>query len=349
MKSASLKFDPSKLRYNGLVGTGGIGSGKFFVLNGNHTLGREESRSGHFLKINDYCKQHIVLYYIQKLLGPHFSVIPVGQLGDDETGQLLLKEMKRDGFNLKWVQTIPQTSTLFSFCFFYPDGTGGNLTTDDSASSRVNAAYIEKVEGHIRDLGSEGMVMAAPEVPLDARKRLLQLGKQYGLFCSASFTTEEIRQALDKGILDFVDLLAINADEAASAAGLDIAVNDSERIAEQAVRKLAEINGNLQVSITAGKKGSWCWDGHRLNSFPAAAVKEISTAGAGDAFFSGLLTGIALGLHLFDSQQLATLIAGLSVTSPHTINKNIDRHSLKIFLNSHKITVNDNIKKLLED
>ena len=33
-------------RYNVLIGTGGIGSGIFALLDGDHTLGREESRSG---------------------------------------------------------------------------------------------------------------------------------------------------------------------------------------------------------------------------------------------------------------------------------------------------------------
>jgi len=69
MNSGQLNFDPNKMRFTGVIGTGGIGAGKFFVLNGNHTLGREESRNGHFLDIHDYCKQHIILYYIRKLLG----------------------------------------------------------------------------------------------------------------------------------------------------------------------------------------------------------------------------------------------------------------------------------------
>ena len=91
MIQEKLKFDPARLRYNGIIGTGGIGSGKFFVLNGDHTLGREESRSGHFLDINDYCKQHIILHYVKVLLGPSFEVIPVGKIGDDDIGQILLK------------------------------------------------------------------------------------------------------------------------------------------------------------------------------------------------------------------------------------------------------------------
>ena len=62
--------------------------------------------------------------------------------------------------------------------------------------------------------------MAAPEVPLDARKRLIELGKKYGLFCTASFTFGEIEEALKSDLIDKIDLLAINADEAAAVAGI---------------------------------------------------------------------------------------------------------------------------------
>jgi len=33
-----LAIDPARLRYRALIGTGGIGWGMFFALNGNHTL-----------------------------------------------------------------------------------------------------------------------------------------------------------------------------------------------------------------------------------------------------------------------------------------------------------------------
>jgi ribokinase len=118
MNGRALKFDPLSLRYSGIIGTGGIGSGKFFVLNGDHTLGREESRSGHFLEVSDYCKQHIILHYIKVLLGPAFSVMPVGKIGDDDTGQLLFNEMSETGFAMDRVEKVPHMSTLFSFCFY---------------------------------------------------------------------------------------------------------------------------------------------------------------------------------------------------------------------------------------
>ena len=51
----SLNIDINQCQFKAMIGTGGIGSGKFFLLNGDHTLGREESRSGYILDQNDYC------------------------------------------------------------------------------------------------------------------------------------------------------------------------------------------------------------------------------------------------------------------------------------------------------
>ena len=349
MKARALKFDPRNMRFKGIIGTGGIGSGKFFILNGDHTLGREESRSGHFLEVSDYCKQHIILHYIKILLGPSFSVIPVGKTGDDDIGHILYNEMSSTGFIMNHVEMVPHASTLFSLCFYYPDGSGGNLTTDNSASAQVDAGFIEKAGTEIQKIGSKGIIMAAPEVPLGARQKLLELGKQHGLFCTASYTTEEIRHAVDNGMMANTDLIAINIDEASSVAMNTDDKNDVISIVQSAIKELQAVNKNILVSITAGKDGSWCWDGYQLNRFPAIRTSVISTAGAGDAFFSGILCGLTLGLNFFDSQQLAALVAGLSTTSRDTIHKGIDRQSLNKFLRASGIKFSETIIKLLED
>lgn len=61
----SLKLDIASASYQAMIGTGGIGSGVFFALDGDHTLGREESRSGRFLDKRDYCKLHIISHYVK--------------------------------------------------------------------------------------------------------------------------------------------------------------------------------------------------------------------------------------------------------------------------------------------
>ena len=342
----TLKYDNLSLRFTGIIGTGGIGSGKFFQLNGNHTLGREESRSGHFLDVNDYCKQHIILHYIKVLLGNSFSVTPIGRIGDDDVGNILFNEMSETGFNMDYVEKITNASTLFSFCFYYPDSTGGNLTTDNSASGLVDPVLIEKAGNEIVKLGSRGIIMAAPEVPFITRQKLIEIGKQHQLFCSASFTSEEMQEVLNSGVLRNIDLISINIDEASSISGDSTSTNTCS-IIQNTVQKLMNYNMEIMVSITAGKLGSWVWDGFRLTNFPAIKTQALSTAGAGDAFFSGLLCGIALGLSMSEAQQLATLIAGMSVQSPHTIHKGIDRSSLYDFLTASDLSFSEKIIKLL--
>ncbi len=349
MESRELKFSPADLQFDGIIGTGGIGSGKFFVLNGDHTLGREESRGGHFLEIRDYCKQHIILHYVKILLGQNFKVLPVGKVGDDDAGKILLEEMRETGFIMKFISKVPKTSTLFSFCFYYPDGSGGNMTTDNSASSMVDEGIIESADNEIKLLGPRGIIMAAPEVPLTARKKLINLGSQYGLFCTASFTTGEISEVINSAILSRIDLIAINIDEAAAIAGPGSGEEDVLYIVKTAIQKLMQKNRNIQISVTAGKDGSWCWDGTSLNWFPSLKVNAISTAGAGDAFFAGIISGLSLGLHIFDSQQLASLVAGLSVCSPDTIHKGIDRNSLRQFMTDSGMNFSKTIVKLMEE
>lgn len=139
---APLNMDLSASHYRAMLGVGGIGSGTFFELNGEQTLGREESRSGHFIERRDYCKLHIISHYVKTLLGGGFATFPIGKIGDDEAGKRLLEEMSTAGLDLRHVQTIPGKQTMYSFCFLYPDGTGGNLTTDNSACDLVGGEDI---------------------------------------------------------------------------------------------------------------------------------------------------------------------------------------------------------------
>lgn len=344
-----MRVDANRWRYRAMIGTGGIGSGDFFLLNGNHTLGREESRGGRFLDRRDYCKLHIIAHYVKTLLGPGFETIPLGKVGDDEVGAKLLAEMAETGMDMRYVAKSPGDPTLYSFCFVYPDGSGGNLTTDDSASSKVEAALIEEAAPEFAHYAGRGVTLAAPEVPLEARAALLDLGTKHNFFRVASFTAEEMPAAVSSGLLGKLDLLAINVSEAAAAARLPVGDNEpSTKVVEQAVERLRKVNPSLLISLTAGAQGSWSWDGSSLIHVPKCDVSVSTTAGAGDALLSGLIVGLAAGLSFSDAHQLAALVAGLSVTSPHTINKQINRESLRAFAKECERRLPDSVNALLE-
>ncbi len=331
MSEGLLRLPPgARLRYEVLIGTGGIGTGTFFLLDGDHTLGREESRSGRFLDRRDYCKLHIVCHYVRALLGPRLTALPVGRLGEDEAGRQLAREMGEAGLDLRYVRALPGRPTLSSFCFLYPDGTGGNLTTADSACAAVDAAALEEAAPDFAARSGRGIALAEPEVPLEARLRLLELGGRHGFLRAASFTLGEMPEVRERGLLAQVDLLGVNLEEAMAAAGLrgPLPAEPSGR-AELAASALTGEHAALRLSITAGVAGSWSWDGAALRHCPAVPVRVVSTGGAGDAHFAGILAGLAAGLELPSAQVLGTLLAAASVTSPHTIHKGITRQMLR--------------------
>jgi ribokinase len=323
-----LNIQGRNLRFHTLIGTGGIGTGSFFLLRGDHTLGREESRSGRFLDRRDYCKLHILCHYVKALLGERMSVVPIGRVGDDEAGTRLLDEMREVNLDLRFVDMLRGTTTLYSFCFLYPDGSGGNLTTEDSASGEVSADLVAEAEGEFRRAGGNGIAVALPEVPLEARAKLLELATHHGLFRVAAFSSGEMGRVRRDGLLERVDLLALNRDEACSLAEVNGDVLEHQAVAETAIDRLSRNHPQLMLSVTAGTAGSWSWDGRGLHHLPAIEVPVITTSGAGDAHLAGMIAAIALGLPPSTTHVLGVLLAAASVTSPHTIHKGISRRSL---------------------
>jgi sugar/nucleoside kinase (ribokinase family) len=344
----SLRIDIRDCRYHAMIGTGGIGTGSFFALRGNHTLGREESRSGRFMDRKDYCKLHIVSHYVKTLLGSGFSAFPIGMIGDDDAGRTLHSEMEHAGLDLRYVGILQNSPTLFSFCFIYPDDSGGNMTTDDSASSRVSGETIAGAEEIFKQYGSRGVGLAVPEVPLEARHALLDMATTYGLFRVASFTAGEIRELGTSAVYKHIDLLALNLEELRQLSVVAGSGNGGTQTTEESMERVYDRYPHLQLTVTDGSRGSWSWDGHRLVFQPAARAEVISTAGAGDAFLAGVISGLTAGLPLAEAQQLGTMTGSLSVTSPHTIHKGVNRISMISFLRESGYAVSPAVARLID-
>ncbi|GIH16164.1 PfkB family carbohydrate kinase [Rugosimonospora africana] len=395
--------------YEVVVGTGGIGSGMFLALTGNRTLGREESRAATLLDQRDYCKLHIVCHYVRRLLGPAVRVVPVGKVGDDAPGRDAMAAMRAEGMDMSLVAMAPRP-TLFSVCFQYPNGDGGNITTAGSASDCVEPADIARAAPVLDAHRGRAIALALPEVPVAARAALLDLATAAEAFRVATFVSQEWEQVLRDGLLGRVDLLALNLDEAtallesgpdgaagtvsagsvsagavsagtvsagavsagraaeagavgagsgagglgglggpgdgglgaagadgglAAAGGLGAAGADGGlgaagglggpgAVVEAVVRRLAATNPAMSLVVTAGRQGSWAWDGRNLSHTPALPVESVAgTAGAGDAHLAGLVVATAHGVPLAAANRYATVVSGVSVTSRHTIDPDL--------------------------
>jgi sugar/nucleoside kinase (ribokinase family) len=140
---------------------------------------------------------------------------------------------------------------------------------------------------------------------------------------------DELDEVKDSGLLGQVDLLGLNIEEAATLGGVP-AGEAPVRVVEAAIAALAGSGSPAQVVVTAGSRGSWSWDGRTLAHAPGVdpGGQVVSTAGAGDAHLAGIVVGLMAGLDLAAANGFAALVSALKVTSPHTINPDIDPRSV---------------------
>lgn len=360
-------IDADGFRYTQIIGTGGIGSGIFFSLKGDHTLGRSESRAATLHPYRDYCKQHIILHYLSVLLGASrggpVKVIPIGAVGSDEIGMGLLREMEAAGMDTEHVEMIEEKSTLFSVCFQYPDKSGGNITADNSASSRVMPQCIESFFSDYNYVDKKELIITAPEVPIVSRIRLLEYGRKRGAFNVACVLSAEAEQFQKMNGVALTDLLSVNIDEARAMAKISDEQVSSAKIVERCVQSLIATNPNIIVLITDGKDGSYCYAGGALEFVPALKIPAASTAGAGDAYLAGTVAGLCCGLPLTkgvddkwfgqtplrSAIELGTLLAGLSVNSVHTIHPEADAKLLYSSIKGNALQASENFLKLFKD
>jgi len=334
-----------------LAGVGGIGTGMFFALEGDETLGRNESRPGRLLDVRDYCKLHIIAHYVSVLLGAEasgspFRVLPIGKVGNDETGRRLAKEMADAGMDTNFIEAVRDRPTLLSVCFQYPDGSGGNITTSDGASSALSGADIDRAKSVFEANAGHWMALAVPEVPLEARRRLLEVATEYGAFRAAAFTSAEISAAREMGMFAMTDLVSLNEDEGQALTGREFDPAAPEAFLGECQAALARENGGMRIVLSAGRHGAYGFEGGRWEWTPAAQIEVKSTAGAGDALLGGVLAGLAAGWPLVSTGEprkaitdralssaldYAVLLAAFKCTSPHTINFAADVDHLMTF------------------
>jgi sugar/nucleoside kinase (ribokinase family) len=349
--SLRLSADPP---FRTLVGVGGIGGGMFLSLEGDATLGREESRGAHLLDARDACKLHIVAHHVAVLLGARpsgssFHVVPLGDVGDDDPGRRALAEMTAAGIDTTHVRTLADRPTLFSVCFQYPDGSGGNITTLDSAAAALTETDVDALEPLLAAERAHAIAIAAPEVDLGARRRLLERASEHGAFRVVSFVSGEVARARDEGLFGLADLVALNADEAGVLAGRPLDLTDPHPFLAAVTDTTGADRHGQRVLVTAGAGGAFAFDAGRWHHRGAIPVDVVSSAGAGDALLGGVLAGLAAGVPLVATTDapadrlscaldLGVLLASYSTTSRHTIHPGAGLASLTAFARDAGLT-----------
>lgn len=328
-------------KYQKLIGVGGIGSGLFFALEGNQDLGRNESRAATLIDARDYCKLHIVTHYLATLLAGALHIVPLGSVGNDNTGLRLLEEMKAAHIDISHIQISTSAPTLLSVCYQYPDGSGGNITANNSASSQLEIQDIDSIVSLFEEDAGHCIALVLPEAPLHLRDHLLRLATDFGTLRVAAFTSGEIAEARRTGMFERVDLLFLNEDEAQALTGDRLDPSRPNSFLEKCALTLRAVQPEIQIVVTAGNHGAYGLSADEWSHSPACTVEVANTAGAGDALIAGTLAGLISGLPLVEESgeecsihtalDFGVLLGSYSATSPHTIHPNAELKDLLSF------------------
>jgi sugar/nucleoside kinase (ribokinase family) len=351
------------------IGIGGIGAGIMYALAGEHELGRNESRLGELLDARDYCKLHIVEHYIARLMGSDsapdsFRVWPIGVVGEDAVGRQMLAEMSAAGMDMQFVRSHPTLKTLYSVCFIYPDGSGGNITSSNSAARALSVDDLSAASPYMKAAGARGVALCVPEVPLELRRNFLDLASDCGNYRVCSFALGEIEQAQGMGLISLTDLLALNQEEASALLGGSPGhVLDADLLAERAGR-FAAARPQLRMIISAGPQGAYAFECGNSQFCPAPALQTKSTAGAGDALLAGVVCGLAAGIPfiapdesgrsfsgrvLRTALELGVLNASFSVTSAHAIHPDAALKNLFAFAELHGASISESLRSVCHE
>lgn len=222
----------------------------------------------------------------------------LGAVGRDAFGDALRRCLEQDGIDTRGVVEVDE-----------PTGTAHISVLDGGENAIVvvsgaNAAITELDDASKRRIEDARYLVAQFERPLELIGEAFVLARGLGI---QNVLTPAPVQPVDHALLQLVDILIPNAQEACELAGVD----------DEAEAAVALSRTVGMVVMTRGSRGALvARDGAVLTEVAPRKVEAVDTTAAGDTFAGVLIAFLAEGAALDDALDAATVAASISVTRP---------------------------------
>jgi ribokinase len=222
----------------------------------------------------------------------------LGAIGRDAFGDALRRCLRDDGIDTDGLIEVDA-----------PTGTAHIAVLDGGENAIVvvsgaNGAITELDERSKARIEDARYLVAQFERPLDLIGEAFVVARGLGI---QTVLTPAPVQPVDHALLQLVDVLIPNAQEACELAG----------VADDAEAAVALSRTVGLVVMTRGSRGALvARDGAVVAEVPARKVKAVDTTGAGDTFAGVLVARLAAGAELDTALAAATIAASISVTRP---------------------------------
>lgn len=210
-----------------------------------------------------------------KKLGLSTSILT--ELGDDITGHIIRHELEEAGVDTSLIKILRGKETRYSVVLNYKSE---RTVLSYHAKRKYSFPHLPHAKWlYYTSLGKSFEVLQEKLISYLKKHPSVRLASNPG-----SYQCKQELQTTRK-ILEYVDILFVNKEEAACLAGTkpsDI---------KETMKKLSKAGVKMTV-ITDSEQGSYCYDGTQILHMGVYPVTPVAKTGAGDAYASGFLTAI---------------------------------------------------------
>jgi len=217
-----------------------------------------------------------------------FKAASIATVGNDGTGANVIKNLKDNKVNTKFIKIIDDIGTGFSF-----------VLTDRKTSEHVIFSYrganakLKVAEKELKRIKPKWIYMTS--LSEDWENGVVKRVFSHKEECGAKVAWNPGKIQLEAGFkklkkyLKNTDVLSLNKDEA-----IELLSSAGNIKAKDLACKLVKFTGCGIAVVTDGRRGAYGCSGQQLYYSPIIKVKRVDTTGVGDAFFSSFIAGLEL-------------------------------------------------------
>ncbi|CAI4232055.1 unnamed protein product [Auanema sp. JU1783] len=233
----------------------------------------------------------------------HENVVMIAKVGKDIFGDSNIKGLRDAGVNVSHIQQIEEANTATATITVNNQGEN-SIVVVLGANLYMDADYANKVAD---ELNGASIVLCQAEISQAANRRIFEIARSKGV--RTFFNPAPGDRNLDKSILELVDIVCTNENEAEFLTGISADTIDN---AKKAARKMQQM-GPRHVIITLGPQGVVVLSEEKEDVVAVAPTNAVDTTGAGDCFCGSFAAFLAKGSTVWEAAGKAALIASLSV------------------------------------
>lgn len=227
------------------------------------------------------------------------KVACVAQIGGDFSGDMVIKDLEKEGITTDFLDIKKEITTDYGTILWAGDGGRTVLIYRGETRLEVEDVPWDKLESRWFYVGSlEGNIDIVERILGYCDTMILGNGVAWNPGARELQQREKVLELLPK-----ITLLNVNKEEIQQL----LVISDQQSEINEILQKAQELPCKY-IAITDDVQGSYLWDRDNRKWWHAGIFKEMpryETTGAGDAYGSGLVTGLIKGWEIKDCLLLA--------------------------------------------